>query len=103
MVFSSIRLLANDSDVPVVTSERDLFDYRSGEPDPQFDTVLRILDISDEFVKRQLITQNRIEGTILIDNRAQADDVMYARPARVGACFALNPERRGCGYRVGGV
>jgi structural maintenance of chromosomes protein 6 len=80
-----------------------MFDYRGGEPDEQFDTVLRILDISDEFVKRQLITQNRIESTILIENRAQADEVMYRRPAKVFACFAINPERRGCGYRVGGV
>ena len=95
--------LVNGSDVPVVTSERDLFDYRSGEPDPQYDTVLRILDFSDEFVKRQLITQNHIEATILIENRAQADEVMYSRPARVAGCFALNPERKGCGYRVGGV
>ena len=95
--------MANDSDVPVVRSERDLFDYSGGEPDPQFNTVLRILEFSDEFVKRQLITQNRIESTILIENRAEADDVMHRRPARVSACFAINPERRGCGYRVGGV
>jgi structural maintenance of chromosomes protein 6 len=80
-----------------------LFDYRGGEPDPEFDTVLRILEISDEFVKRQLINQNRIESTILIENRAQADEVMYRRPPKVTACFAINPERRGCGYRVGGV
>ena|SRR5579859_1693779 len=98
-----MQCIANDSDVPVVRSERDLFDYRSGEPDPEFDTVLRILEISDEFVKRQLINQNRIESTILIENRAKADEVMYRRPANVSSCFAINPERPGCGYKVGGV
>ena len=38
--------LTDESDVPIFVSARDLFDYSAGEPDPQFDTVLRILDVS---------------------------------------------------------
>jgi hypothetical protein len=36
---------ANTSDVPVIISERDYFDYSRGEPDQNFDTVLRILNV----------------------------------------------------------
>lgn len=35
----------NRSDVPVITTKRDLFDYRQGEPDDQYYTVLRILEV----------------------------------------------------------
>jgi len=35
----------NDSDVPIIVSKRDQFDYRSGEPDPKFKTVLKSLDV----------------------------------------------------------
>jgi structural maintenance of chromosomes protein 6 len=111
----------NDSDVPVFVSKRDLFDYSSGEPDKQYDTVLRILEvcplsyslpngeISNEDVKRQLIIQNHIESTILIESRQDADQAMYGGgPARVTACYALNPEGRkgpgsACGYKIGGA
>lgn len=33
------------ADIPVIISNSDLFDYRSGEPDPKYDTVLRILEV----------------------------------------------------------
>jgi structural maintenance of chromosomes protein 6 len=35
----------NRSDVPVIKSKRDLFDYRQGEPAEHFTTVLRILEV----------------------------------------------------------
>lgn len=28
---------------------------------------------------------------------------MYRRPENVTVCYALNPERRGAGYRIGGA
>jgi structural maintenance of chromosomes protein 6 len=36
----------NRSDVPVIKSKRDLFDYRQGEPAEHFTTVLRILEVN---------------------------------------------------------
>jgi hypothetical protein len=27
---------------------------------------------------------------------------MYRRPRNVAACYALNPDQPGCGYRIGG-
>ncbi|CAG8444247.1 9168_t:CDS:10 [Diversispora eburnea] len=55
----------------------DNFDYSVGEPDREFLTILRVLQINDENVKRRLITQYHIESTILIENRAEADRIMY--------------------------
>jgi len=44
--YASPKLASNVSaDIPVIISNPDPFDYRSGEPDPKYDTVLRILDV----------------------------------------------------------
>jgi hypothetical protein len=61
-----------------------------------------LMQISDEYVKRQLIDQNHIESTILIANRKEADEIMYSQPRNVTSCFALNPDRKGFGYRITG-
>ena len=37
---------------------------------------------------------------ILIPERDKADQEMNGRPPKVTACFALNPDRRGAGYRL---
>jgi len=100
MVASPDVLWANCSDVPVIISKKDLFDYSHGEPDPSFETILRILDISDEQVKRQLIVQNHIESTIIIADRKEADQVMHQQPPKVTACYALKPGHEGAGYRL---
>ena len=34
-----------NSNVPVIVSRLELFDYSHGEPDRSYDTVLRILDV----------------------------------------------------------
>jgi hypothetical protein len=53
-------------------------------------------------VKRQLITQNHIEATILIADRQEADAVMHGRPDKVFACYAMNKAAKS-GWRVGGA
>ncbi|KAI9465450.1 P-loop containing nucleoside triphosphate hydrolase protein [Lactarius psammicola] len=60
----------------VFVSEVDLFDYRSGEPDPQYPTVLRVIDVTDEFVLRILINQVKIERTLLAPTRKAADNLL---------------------------
>jgi len=47
--FYEIHTLPNYSDVPVIVSARDKFDFSSGEPDAKYDTVLRILDVLPPF------------------------------------------------------
>ncbi|KAI9797877.1 MAG: Structural maintenance of chromosomes protein 6 [Piccolia ochrophora] len=73
------------------------------EPNAQFDTTLRVLEIDNELVKRQLIVHQAIEQTILIENRNQAVSVMFdgEKPRNVKQCFCLHNERRGWGIRLG--
>ncbi|TCD69031.1 Structural maintenance of chromosomes protein 6 [Steccherinum ochraceum] len=62
--------------VQIIITERDLFDYSQGEPPSHFMTVLRALEVSDEFVLRILINQNKIESTMLAPSRREADDML---------------------------
>ncbi|KAI5122964.1 hypothetical protein M0805_006843 [Coniferiporia weirii] len=57
----------------VVVSERDLFDYSSGEPSENVLTVLRALEFTDEYVKRIFINQHRIERTVLAPTRREGE------------------------------
>ncbi|GAN06536.1 P-loop containing nucleoside triphosphate hydrolase protein [Mucor ambiguus] len=94
-----VKILANFQirNISVFVSDYDIFDYSSGEPDPQYLTVLRALKFNDEWVKRQLITTNKIERMLLMHDRQEADDLMYRGPPRnIDLCFTKE------GYKVGG-
>ncbi|KAF8551706.1 P-loop containing nucleoside triphosphate hydrolase protein [Imleria badia] len=62
--------------VNVIISERDLFDYRAGEPRENVLSVLRALDVSDPYVLRVLINSANIERTVLATDRKVGDDVL---------------------------
>lgn len=79
----------------------DMFDYSKGEPGEEFDTILKILNIKDESIKRQLIIHHQIESTILIKDRLMADEIMYNRPVNVTACYSLHKNGRD-GFKIGG-
>lgn len=49
--FDHLVCVVNGSDVPIIVSKRDRFDYSSGEPDPKFKTVLNILDVRAVSIK----------------------------------------------------
>ncbi|CAB4401289.1 uncharacterized protein OCT59_004009 [Rhizophagus irregularis] len=98
------RLLADimkryKCDSPIIVGEDDRFDYTIGEPDERFLTILRSLRIENENVKRRLINNNRIESIILVENRAEADKIMYNNgkgfPRNVEGCYTID------GYKVG--
>lgn len=63
------------------------------EPDEQFDTVFRVLEIDHELVKKHLIIQHAIEQQLLIANIDHATSTMYdnGRIRNVKGCFAFNP------------
>lgn len=82
--------------IPIFVSDYDLFDYSSGEPDEEFETVLRVIKFNDEWVKRQLITANKIEKILLMEDRARADEIMSRKPRNIDLCFTSG------GYKVGG-
>ncbi|KAL2072270.1 hypothetical protein VTL71DRAFT_11613 [Oculimacula yallundae] len=77
-------------------------DTRNHEPDPQYDTILRVLNITNDSVKRQLIIGHYIEQTILIANRNEAMRIMYdgPRPRNVKHCFTMHDSQRDKGFRV---
>ncbi|KAH9990809.1 P-loop containing nucleoside triphosphate hydrolase protein [Russula vinacea] len=75
----ALRKLLRESGNPsinVFVSEVDLFDYKSGEPSPDFHTILRVIDVSNEFVLRILINQAKIERTLLAPTRSTADQLL---------------------------
>ncbi|KAI8642202.1 hypothetical protein BD408DRAFT_443709 [Parasitella parasitica] len=82
--------------ISVFVSDFDIFDYSSGEPDPHYITALRALKFSDEWVKRQLITMNKVEKMLLMKNRERADEIMFRKPKNIDLCFTDQ------GYKVGG-
>lgn len=86
---------------PIMVAEYDLFDYSSGEPDEQYMTVLRALRFEDDWVKRQLIISNKIEKTLLMEDRAKADEVMLRQPRNVHMCFTSGGHR--VGNKTGGM
>ncbi|KAF8500946.1 P-loop containing nucleoside triphosphate hydrolase protein [Russula emetica] len=69
----------------VFVSNVDLFDYKSGEPPPEYLTILRVIDVSDEFVLRILINQAKIERTLLTLTRSAADELLSGME-RGGQC-----------------
>ncbi|CAJ0843641.1 16359_t:CDS:10, partial [Entrophospora sp. SA101] len=84
---------------PIIISEDDEYDHTAGEPDERFLTVLRVLQINSPYIKRIFINQNRIECTILVENRREADEIMYNKgrgfPHNVDSCYTIE------GYKVG--
>ncbi|KAI0317517.1 P-loop containing nucleoside triphosphate hydrolase protein [Amylostereum chailletii] len=78
----------NNHNPQVIVSGVDLFDYRGGEPDPRYMTVLRALEISDEYVLRMLINQARIERNLLARTRAEGDELL--REIGGGTCLTAD-------------
>ncbi|KZV60246.1 P-loop containing nucleoside triphosphate hydrolase protein [Peniophora sp. CONT] len=70
---------SGNSQAPIIVAGLDLFDYSRGEPDERFLTILRAVEISDEYVKRVLVNQARIERTMLFHKRDEADEVLKAQ------------------------
>ncbi|KAL8721353.1 MAG: hypothetical protein Q9225_001965 [Loekoesia sp. 1 TL-2023] len=84
---------------PIIIGNNDRVDTKDHEPDSRFDTSLRILEIDNDLVRKQLIINQAIEQTILIDNRPDAVNAMSdARLQNVKQCFTPNV-RPGTGIR----
>ena len=72
------------------------------EPDPQFETILRILEIDNELIKRQLIIVSSIDQSILIRSRSEGQRVMFDGPRlqNVRACYTLHDSKKDWGHRL---
>ncbi|KAI9643424.1 Structural maintenance of chromosomes protein 6 [Ciborinia camelliae] len=77
-------------------------DTTNNEPDQNFMTILRMLDIDSEIVRNTLIINQVIEQVLLVDDLKEAMRIMEPRskPAHVRYCFTPNPQRRGWGIRL---
>lgn len=88
--------------IPIFIANARPIDTDGKEPDPQFDTILRILEFDDVLVRDQLIINNYIEQVILVEDRKKAQQVMFNGPAprNVSACLTLHDKKRGEGLRL---
>ncbi|OAX78937.1 hypothetical protein ACJ72_06751 [Emergomyces africanus] len=77
-------------------------DTSPNEPDPKFDTALRVLEIDNDLVRRQLIITNGIEQVLLIENLEDASVVMFdgERPRNVKRCFCIDQRDRRRGLHL---
>lgn len=90
------------SNIPIFIANSQPIDTEGKEPDPHFDTILRILEFDDILVRDQLIINNYIEQVVLVEDRRKAQDVMFrgAVPRNVAACLTLHDKKRGEGLRL---
>ncbi|KAL1950788.1 hypothetical protein VTO73DRAFT_5912 [Trametes versicolor] len=73
----------------IIISEVDLFDFSSGEPPQHCLTVLRVLEVTDEYVLRRLVDSQHIESTLLAATRAEADQMLMSLGSG-GVAFAAD-------------
>ncbi|KAI1608713.1 myosin ATPase [Exophiala viscosa] len=82
--------------VNVFILSQDPIDTTPNEPDSRFVTVLKVLEIDNELVKKQLVIGNAIEQTILIPDLTEASNTLFGgEPLRnVKRCFCFGTDRR---------
>lgn len=74
---------------PIFISSGRSLNLSGKEPDPRFDTILRVLQFDNDLVRDQLIINHKIEQALLIRSRVEAEKVIFTeRPhnAAFGLC-----------------
>jgi len=71
------------------------------EPNSHLTTWLRVLRIDNDLVRNQMIINQGIEQTVLIEDRKEAREFMISRPQNVRQIFAMHDDRNGGGIRFG--
>jgi chromosome segregation ATPase len=71
------------------------------EPEVNLTTWLRVLRIDSDLVRNQMIINQGIEQTVLIEDRKEAREFMISRPQNVKQIFAMHDDRSGGGIRFG--
>jgi chromosome segregation ATPase len=83
--------------LPIYIGNNQPIEVTNHEPDARFDTILRVLEIDNEAVKKQLVIAHNIEQAILISDMAEASETLYSsgQPLRnVKRCFCFSPNTR---------
>ncbi|KAI0700048.1 P-loop containing nucleoside triphosphate hydrolase protein [Cerioporus squamosus] len=68
----------NGRNCQIIIAEVDLFDFSEGEPPQGYLTILRALEVSNDYVLRQLVNTAHIESTLLAPTRAEADQMLMS-------------------------
>lgn len=103
----TLRELMNRAGVrnsPVFICNQQPLNLDDKEPDPEYDTILRVLKIDNTMVRDQLIIHHMIEQIILVPERKRAQQIMFdgAPPRNVKACLSWNEGKRGEALRLVG-
>ncbi|THC91439.1 hypothetical protein EYZ11_009106 [Aspergillus tanneri] len=87
---------------PIFIGSDGHLDTSEHEPDSQFDTALRILQIDNELVRRQLIINHGIEQMLLIERLEEASSVLFdgQRPRNVKRCYCIDQADRRRGIHL---
>lgn len=88
--------------IAIVRNREKPIDVSGKDPDPRFDTILRLLKFDHNIIRDHLIITRVIEQIILIPDRREAEDVMFdgAAPRNVRACLAFHDGLRGQGLSL---
>ncbi|KAL2862907.1 DNA repair protein SMC6 [Aspergillus lucknowensis] len=100
-ILSGIMQRVNCS-VPIFIGGDSRIDTSQHEPDDRFDTVLRVLQIDNDLVRRQLVINHGIEQNLLIENLEEASSVLFdgERPRNVKRCYCINQTDRRRGIHL---
>ncbi|KAL2785718.1 P-loop containing nucleoside triphosphate hydrolase protein [Aspergillus keveii] len=100
-ILSKIMHRVNCS-VPIFIGSNGRLDTSQHEPDDRFDTVLRVLQIDNDLVRRQLVINHGIEQNLLIENLEEASSILFDgdRPRNVKRCYCINKSDRRRGIHL---
>ncbi|OJK00610.1 hypothetical protein ASPACDRAFT_77462 [Aspergillus aculeatus ATCC 16872] len=87
---------------PIFIGSDGHIDTSNHEPDPTYDTALRVLQIDNELVRRQLIINHGIEQMLLIEDLEEASSVLFdgQKPRNVKRCYCIDPTNRRRGFHL---
>ncbi|KAG9669567.1 DNA repair protein Rad18, partial [Aureobasidium melanogenum] len=98
-LLSRILQQHNCSDIAILINNGNHIDTSQHEPEQHLDTILRVLEIDNDAVRNCLIINQSIDQTVLISERAAANDFAQTRPRNVRATMCHHEHLRGNGWR----
>ncbi|PKS07078.1 hypothetical protein jhhlp_005675 [Lomentospora prolificans] len=86
---------------PVLISNGRKLDLTGKEPDPRYDTILRVLQFEDDLIRDQLIIHHKIEQALLIGSRTDAEKAIFSdRPRNVAFGLCHHDKKKGEGISL---
>ncbi|PWN43573.1 P-loop containing nucleoside triphosphate hydrolase protein [Ceraceosorus guamensis] len=87
-LLEQIKQRTGNATIPTLTMRDTAIDFSSGESDPDVRTILRVLDIDNDFVLHQLVNAVHIERSALVERRVDGDALMRSGKRNVHVCFS---------------